>query len=302
MRNSLYIIFAALIFVASAWAENKKEPAPENNNTDTAAVSDNQNRKVIKLTEIWRTPKEFSVPESVYFDYDRDVLYVSNINGKPDEKNGKGFISKLKTDGTIDSLQWVLGLNAPKGMGLKGNILFVADIDRLVAIDVDQGFMLDQFPAEGAKFLNDVAIDDDGNVYVSDTETNRIYKYFDGKIEPWIEINHPNGLRYFNGDLYAGSYETGDIFKIDIEKKSYQKVSESHHGIDGLIPLDSGGFIVSDWAGIIDYIDPKGYVTDVINTKDQDINAADLEFMYDRNVLLVPTFFDGRIVAYKVEM
>jgi hypothetical protein len=40
---------------------------------------------------------------------------LSNIDGKPDEKDGRGFISKISpVNGTIIELNWVTGLNAPK--------------------------------------------------------------------------------------------------------------------------------------------------------------------------------------------
>ncbi len=89
----------------------------------------------VKMTEAWFTSGDLKVSESVMYYKANDVLYVANINGKPTEKNNMGFISKVSLDGKIDTLKWVSGMNAPKGMGINGNMLYVTDIDRIHAID-----------------------------------------------------------------------------------------------------------------------------------------------------------------------
>src|SRR5690349_2445801 len=83
-----------------------------------------------KLTRLWETDSVLRVPESVLYDAKNKVLYVANIDGKPDEKDGKGFISKVSPEGKITNLEWITGLHAPKGMGLSGNTLYVADVTR----------------------------------------------------------------------------------------------------------------------------------------------------------------------------
>jgi glucose/arabinose dehydrogenase len=107
-------------------------------------------------------------------------LYVANIEGKSDEKDGKGFISKMTPDGKVTTLQWVTGLNAPKGMSIYKNKLYVADLSRIVIIDIASGK-----PAftevDGAQFLNDISIDDKGNVYASDSRSGKIYRFANGK-------------------------------------------------------------------------------------------------------------------------
>jgi len=81
------------------------------------------------------------IPESVLYNPSEDIIYVSNINGKPTEKNGKGFISKVSLSGEILVLKWVTGLNAPKGSDIYQDSLYVADIDELVEIDLKTGRM-----------------------------------------------------------------------------------------------------------------------------------------------------------------
>jgi sugar lactone lactonase YvrE len=119
----------------------------------------------------------FKTPESVRYDSARDVFYVSNINGSPLAKDDNGFISRMKPDGTIDSLEFIAGgrdgvtLNAPKGLALVGDTLWVADIDAVRAFNVHTGAVVATVDLTSfhAVFLNDVCVGGDGAIYVTDT-------------------------------------------------------------------------------------------------------------------------------------
>src|SRR4051794_36854678 len=96
-----------------------------------------------QLVKKWETDSLLKVPESVLFDKNKNVLYVSNIDGKdPWGKDGKGSIGKVGTDGKIIAAVWVTNLNAPKGMGLLNDQLYVADIDNVVVIDINKGAII----------------------------------------------------------------------------------------------------------------------------------------------------------------
>ena len=133
-----------------------------------ALISCSQARQ-FDVEERWATERVLKTPESILYDEARDVLYVSNINGSPMGKDGNGFISKLSTGGEILDLEWVTGLNAPKGAGIAGGTLYVTDIDELVEIDIEAGVVVQRYAAPGAIFLNDLAVDRKGNVYISDS-------------------------------------------------------------------------------------------------------------------------------------
>ena len=97
------------------------------------------------------------------------IAYVSNVAGKPTDKDGNGFISKISLkDGKVVTLEWATGLDAPKGLALVGDTLYAADIDKLAEINTKTGKIVALHDAPGATFLNDVAADGKGNVYVSD--------------------------------------------------------------------------------------------------------------------------------------
>src|SRR5262245_45148790 len=154
MRRVVVLLLASLTFVAPAAA------APQ---------------------LLWET-KGLAQPESVVKDPATGAIYISNIAGAVMQKDGNGFISRLKPDGTIIERQWVKGLNAPTGLALRDRTLYVADVDELVEINAASAEILNRYPAKGAIFLNDVAVDQDGTVYVSDTPMNPIWRRRDGQV------------------------------------------------------------------------------------------------------------------------
>ena len=118
-----------------------------------------------------------STPESVRYDADLDVYFVSNINGNPSQKDGNGFIAKVDAGNTSARTIFVQGgqngvtLNAPKGMAIVGDTLWVADIDFVRAFNKRTGAVvanIDLRPLK-AEFLNDVVAGPDGSIYVTDT-------------------------------------------------------------------------------------------------------------------------------------
>ena len=92
----------------------------------------------------------FMSPESAVYDAKRNIVFVSNANGNPNEKDGNGFISTLRPDGTIIQLKWVeAGLNAPLGMVLAGDKIYVSDVDRLVEVEIDKGRISGSWKTQG---------------------------------------------------------------------------------------------------------------------------------------------------------
>lgn len=116
-------------------------------------------------------------PESVRYDADQDVYFVSNILGFGSAKDGAGYIVKvLAGDPSQMSVFAESGkngvtLNAPKGMAIVGDTLWVADIDVLRGFDRRTGAPVGQvdFAAFHPTMLNDVGAGPDGTLRVSDT-------------------------------------------------------------------------------------------------------------------------------------
>jgi len=260
----------------------------------------NQHVEAQKLELKWKTDTLLRVPESVLFDAAHKVIYVACIDGKPDEKDGKGYIAKVSTAGKIEKLEWAAGLDAPKGMGLYKNNLYVADISRIDVIDVTTGKVTDKIEIEGAQFLNDVTVDKKGNVYVSDTKTNKIHVLKNKKPELYFEsteLKGVNGLLALNDGLYVLDFPTGINYKLSADKK-LTKFAQTGEGADGIVFAGKDDYLVSSWHGEVYYVSADGTAKKLIDTKDQKISAADIEYDPASKTLFVPTFFSNHVVAY----
>lgn len=262
--------------------------------------------KKAALTRLWETGEGLQVPESVLYHAESKTLFVSNINGQPTEKNGQGFISKLSLAGKILDLKWATGLDAPKGSVIYKDSLFVSDIDRLVEIDLKTGLITTIYPAPGAVFLNDVAADEYGNIYVSDMdEAQSAIWILSGKsFSIWLtspEIRSPNGLHMDGNTLMVGNSGDGLIKRVRLSDKSLSVFATVGSGIDGLRPDGQGKYIVSDWTGKTSRVSPTGIPEVLIDTSADKINSADLEYVIDKKMLLIPTFFNNTVVAWEIK-
>ena len=262
----------------------------------------NQVKQQPKLMKLWETPKTMLTSESVCFDKELNVIYVSNINGQPLDKNGQGFISKLNPKGEVLVEKWIEDLNAPKGMGVFGDKLYVTDIDQVVEIDITPGAVAKNYPAAGSQFLNDISIDNSGSVYISDMNANKIYRIREGVIDVWLEselFNNPNGLFVEGSSLLIGI--AGSVLKADLSTKELTVFIENTGGIDGIVPDGNGNYLISDWQGNVYLIHPKKDKIKLLDTTAQKMNAADIDYIISKKMLLVPTFFDNRVMAYTLE-
>ena len=262
---------------------------------------------------LWET-KGLAQPESVVEDPATGVIYVSNINGAVMQKDGNGFISRLTADGKMLERQWVKGLNSPTGLALHDRTLYAADVDQLIEINAASGEILKRYDAKGAVFLNDVVVDDDGTVYVSDTPMNTIWRLKDGSFEPWLAndaLNGPNGLLIQGKTLIVASLgkvqsqgqkkELGTLLAVSLDD---QKVSKFGKGelignLDGLQAIQPGVYLVTDWAqGALYRVDAKGKVDELI---DLNQGSADLSYLPSKKMLLIPMMLDNSLVAYRLD-
>jgi sugar lactone lactonase YvrE len=265
-----------------------------------ALTANTLNVSAQKLTLSWTSDTLLRVPESVLFDKKANILYVSNIDGKSDAKDGKGFISRLGTDGKIIDLKWVDGLDAPKGMALVKNLLYVADLSAVAVIDIQTGTLSHRIEIEGAQFLNDVAASPGGDVYVSDSALGRIHLIRDGKAALHFEspeLKRVNGLLCLKDGLYVADAGNGIHYKLS-GKKQMTKFSETSQGADGIVVTEKGDYIVSSWGGEIFFVSSDGKSTKMLDTKDKKLNSADVDYDVKTRTLYVPTFFGNTVMAY----
>ncbi len=249
------------------------------------------------LTLLWETDDVLITNESVLYDEATGTIYVANIDGNPTDKDGKGSISILDKEGNIVEQEWVSGIDAPKGMGIANGKLYVTNIDELVEIDIETSSISKRYAVEGAIFLNDVDVHND-RVYFSDMATGKIHFLMDGEIYLFAENQkNINGLRVgADGTLYGLDAE--GLKKYD-EKGEYTMINQEVTGGDGLIIIDDNTFLASRWQGEI-YLIQDGDATLLLDTKDEESNTADIGFIPSENIVLVPTFFKNKVVAYRL--
>jgi hypothetical protein len=254
-----------------------------------------------QLSKLWQTDSVLKVPESVLFDGENKLLYISNIDGDASAKDGKGSVGKLGTDGKIIKIDWVTGLDAPKGLGLYKGKLYVADVDNVVVIDVAKEAIIKKIPINGAKFLNDITIDANGNVYVSDSQTGIIHVLQNDQASVFHEgFKRPNGLLSVGGDLYV--LASGEMFKMSKATKAMTKIAEGMEAsTDGIEQVSDGEFVVSTWIGVVYYIKKDGSKEQLLDTRPEKSNTADIGYDAKNKIVYVPTFLKNSVTAYQLK-
>ena len=283
--------------------------------------------ELIKVNKLWETSNDLKNPESVAFSPKQNVLFVSNINGNPTQKDQNGFISKVSpTNGSIIELNWVSGLNAPKGMAISnnGNKLYVSDINDLVEIDIDSGKIIKRYNAPASAFLNDLASDNQGNIYVSDTITNTIYK-LDAKdigvngtssLQAWLQspqLNGPNGLHVDNtkdrlivASLGNMSKPGAGIEVVDLKSKTVTVLGKvgttsPFGGLDGIESdtVEKYYYVTDNPAGKLYVVNADGSGYRIL----MDLHThgvADLGLIPSQGTIIIPVMQDNKLVAFKL--
>ncbi|UTF59873.1 SMP-30/gluconolactonase/LRE family protein [Gilvimarinus sp. DA14] len=225
-------------------------------------------------------------------------LLVSEIEGDSTAADGQGGIALLSTDGEIIDQNFIRGLNAPKGMAVVGSTLYVADITELVAIDLNKREKIASYPVEGAVFLNDVAADAAGVVYVSDTRTGKVHVLRDGVMQTFLpDVPNANGLLVEGDALLIGAGDT--LYRardgaLEVVAKGFAEKA------DGVEPLAEGGYLVSCWAGLVYRVGGDGTLTLLRDTREPQVNTADIGYDRETNRLYIPTFLSNGVQAYSL--
>jgi len=287
MKTSLLFTAAASVLLGCTGTQQNKE-------TTEAPTTP-------ELTLSWKTDTVFTGSESTLYDPAAGVIYASNGNTNAGEKDNDGFISVLNTDGTVRDLKWVEGnLHAPKGMALLGGKLYVTDIDEIKIIDVASASLEKTVPVDSAVFLNDLATDGQ-QLYFSDSRTGKIYSMTPDGSSTILSSTNPNvnGLEYHDGHLYALDGEGLKKFSND-GNYTQETINTEVTGGDGLVILNDSTFVASRWHGEIFFI--RGDETTVIlDTQAEKSNTADIGFIPDQNLVIVPTFLKNEVVAYELK-
>jgi sugar lactone lactonase YvrE len=265
----------------------------------------------------------FNVPESVKYDAELDVWFVANINGNPSQKDNNGYIARIHADSVglmtklVEGGKGGVNLNAPKGMAIRGDTLFVADIDMLRRFNKRTGATLGNvsLAANSATFLNDVAAGPDG-IYVTDTGirfdangamthpgVNRLFKVVGTTVTEALKgdsLMNPNGIAWdaaksrfilapFGGPAVS-AWAPGSAMPTTL--------ATGPGGYDGVEVLGNGNVLVSSWTDSTVHILHGG--THMMALVKNVSAPADIGVDTKRNVLAIPRFNDGKVEYYRI--
>jgi DNA-binding beta-propeller fold protein YncE len=282
-------LFVGVLFLAACGGSSDKKTTEQ---ADSA--------KTPELVLKWESDSSLKVPESVLFDKAGQVLYVSNIDGtNPWEADGKGSIGKVGLDGKVIAAEWVSGLHGPKGMGMFNGKLYVADLGNIVVIDIAAGKIEKSIPIEGATGLNDISIDPNGVIYVTEYLAKKLYKVSNEKAELIAEnLTQPNGVLYHNNELFL--LDGTGMFKVNADKSMAKIADGMEGGLDGLENIEGNNFIISCWEGALWHVNTDGTKHLLMDTRAEKRSTADIGFDPATKTVYVPTFFRNTVVAYEL--
>ena len=270
--------------------------------TMLACVASGNTQAQPSLKKLWLT-EGLQVPESVlyYRDAKSTFLFVSQIDGNSVAVDGRGGIAKLTEDGELIASGWVTGLNAPKGMAVFEGKLYVTDINEVVVINIKKAKVEKKIAVVGAVFLNDVAIDAQGVVYVSDTRTNKIYRIQGDAVDTYLDkVESANGLKFMANNLLVGAGTR--LLLVDKGKNRLPLASGFAQAIDGIEIVDRDGLIVSCWTGLLYYVGINGQLHLLLDSRQAKINAADIGYNPESQTVFVPNFAKNSVTAYRLKV
>ena len=322
---TILILAVALPALLAGCAGDGADDADSDAAADTTAATAGSATTPADTQRVTVADAGLQTPESVLHDADADVYLVSNINGTPLDKDDNGFIARIRPDGSVATLRWIDGaaedvtLHAPKGLALKGDTLFVADIDSVRAFHRETGAPLGARGVPGATFVNALAVGPDGTLYATDSGLNAeftssgteaVYR-FDGEravpVAGGSEVAGPNGVAVDGDALIVVAFGGRDVWRIPARADTAGAAESAGADsaavlatlpagqLDGVVRLDDGALLVSSWeTGSVYRIPAGGGAAEVV--VDGVPSPADIGWDGRRRRVLIPIFTEDRLV------
>ena len=286
---------------------------------DSAAVYEKESGMFRKVGE---TPN-LQGPESARYDRDLDVWFVSNINGTPLQKDNNGYISRLRPDGTPYTIKFIEGgkkgvtLNAPKGLAINGDTLWVADIDVARAFNKRTGALIANVNTKGrARFLNGAAVGPDGAIYMTDTGVlfgskgevshpgpDQVFRITRGGAKVVLtspKLEGPNGITWDSKQrrFVIVSFLGKGIYGWKPGDKDIQSIGSGPGQQDGVVFLPDGRLLVTSWTDSSLFVLENGQARKVVPKVP---SPADIDVDPKDSRVAVPLLLENRVELWEVQ-
>jgi hypothetical protein len=319
LRPTHVLLLAAM----SAGVACNRRPAEYNGLSDSALADSAgvYEQQSIMFRKVGQTPN-LQGPESARYDRDLDIWFVSNVNGTAVQKDNNGYISRLRPDGAPYSLKFIEGgkkgvtLNAPKGLAINGDTLWVADIDVARAFNKRTGELIANVSTQGrARFLNGAAVGPDGAIYMTDTGVlfgpkgdrshpgpDQVFRITRAGAKPALtsdKLEGPNGITWdpTRRRFVIVSYVGKGIFAWKPGDTDVESIGSGPGRQDGVVFLPDGRLLVTSW------VDSSLFVLE--NGKAQRVAAklpspADIDVNPRDSRVAVPLLLENRVEFWEL--
>lgn len=315
-RSPFCAVLPLIAFAAACTSRRPATPADHRQSVDSA----------VEASRI-RVGVNFRAPESVRYDPDQDVYFISNINGGMSSRDGNGFIMRASAANPADATIFVqsgrggVTLDAPKGLALTGDTLWVTDLDVVRGFDRHTGATLatvDLRPL-GARFLNDIVAAPDGTLYLTDTGIevgpdgilpvggDRVFHI--GAGHAVTVVAEGDSLRWPNGIAWDGAHQrlivvpfhdfVSYVLALDTSGVRRVPLVPSRGQFDGVEVLSGGRMLVTSWGDSAVYLVTDSASRRIIGGL---VSPADIGLDTRRNVLAIPLPNQDRVEYWKLSL
>lgn len=222
--------------------------------------------------------------ESCSYDAERGVIVVPNRGVGQSVQTNDAWVSFINHDGSVHTARWIgvqgpaqrpnlappLVLNEPFGSDIARGMLYVADRDGgtgtdnpSVAVirrfDLRAGMPAGDIRVDGAPFLNDLEVADDGTIYATQTgdfgdnpdpATWRVWKVApDGTASVFVQgapLRQPNGIAFDpQGNVVVVNVGNAEVLTFSPAGQLVRTENAAQPGSDGLVIMPDGTKYVS---------------------------------------------------------
>ena len=251
-----------------------------------------------------------------------DTLLVASFGSEqlnPLNEEGKGYILLFEDTLSRKIIPADGSLSAPKGMLIKDNHLFVADVGKMMIFNLGDTTAAPQtvaFPT-GELFINDLALDEPSQtLYITVTNTGNIYSLnvsdpaqaSEAPLTFYTNVPGANGIVIDSGAMWIASYPADGVtvpenviyYISDIASPRITPLIERPGQYDGLaLSDDKAALYFTNWTGPeVGYVDLTTGEVEVLPIGDTLTGPARIQLK--DNILYIPDLPGSQVIRYRL--